>query len=283
MPDQLTKFADDLFSAVHGYIKRSLEPLRSRVETLEKMAPAKDGRDASPEAIAEAVELAVGRLPPAKDGASGVDGKSVDMDEIERMVHRAVAQLPKPMDGKDGIDGAPGQRGLDGRDGKDGEPGRDALATDILPSIDVTRSYPRGTFASHAGALIRSTRTTDPITGGVEVAGWQVIFDPVVKNAMVQSADDPRSFESKSFTALGKETSEGFYIPTLIDRGVFSYDKAYTEGDVVTWAGSMWIAQKPSQKIAPGGSEGVWRLAVKHGRDGKDGVLLQKPATVKLS
>jgi integrin beta 3 len=44
----------------------------------------------------------------------------------------------------------------------------------------------------------------------------------------------------------------------------------YERGDVVTWGGSIFIAQrKPTGK--PGDPDSGWRLAVKHGRDGKDG------------
>ncbi|UHD44918.1 hypothetical protein LUX29_18110 [Aureimonas altamirensis] len=57
-------------------------------------------------------------------------------------------------------------------------------------------------------------------------------------------------------------------IPTIIDRGVYKAGQEYAQGDAVTWAGSLWIAQaKTSEK--PDSGQG-WRLAVKRGRDGKD-------------
>ena len=43
----------------------------------------------------------------------------------------------------------------------------------------------------------------------------------------------------------------------------------YSQGDSVTYGGSMWIA-KCDTDLAPGGGNDDWRLAVKRGRDGKD-------------
>jgi hypothetical protein len=70
MNDQLTKFADELFSAVHGYLARCLEPLRKRMEALEARAPDRGA-----------------------DGKDGIDG----------------APGMKGIDGRDGKDGDPGR------------------------------------------------------------------------------------------------------------------------------------------------------------------------------
>lgn len=64
-------------------------------------------------------------------------------------------------------------------------------------------------------------------------------------------------------------------LPIVIDRGVFSEGKTYEPGDGVTWAGSFWIAQENTTE-KPDSAKG-WRLAVKKGRDGKDGKI--EPAT----
>ena len=57
-------------------------------------------------------------------------------------------------------------------------------------------------------------------------------------------------------------------IPTIIDRGVYKAGETYAQGDAVTWAGSLWIAQEKTAE-KPDSGQG-WRLAVKRGRDGKD-------------
>ncbi len=56
----------------------------------------------------------------------------------------------------------------------------------------------------------------------------------------------------------------------VLDAGVWKDGAAYAEGDGVTWAGSFWIAQADTS-AKPGGEGEDWRLAVKRGRDGKDG------------
>jgi collagen type III alpha len=59
-------------------------------------------------------------------------------------------------------------------------------------------------------------------------------------------------------------------VPVALDRGVYRPDVLYQKGDGVTWAGSWWIAQAPTQ-AKPGDGATAWRLAVKAGRDGKPG------------
>jgi len=55
----------------------------------------------------------------------------------------------------------------------------------------------------------------------------------------------------------------------VLERGVYSASRAYEAGDAVTWAGSLWIAQRATS--AKPETDDSWRLAVKRGRDGKDG------------
>lgn len=45
-------------------------------------------------------------------------------------------------------------------------------------------------------------------------------------------------------------------------RGVFAEGESYRKGDVVTHSGSLWIAQKQTDKRPPGNG---WVLAVKQG------------------
>jgi hypothetical protein len=135
-------------------------------------APGKDGRDGidgKDGAVGEKGEPGIN----GKDGAPGLDGKPGERGE------KGVDGL----NGKDGAVGSDGKDGRDGRDGKDGaagvrgekgDPGRDALAIDILPTIDETKSYPRGTFAEYRGGTIRAIRNTDPITGDLASAGWSI-------------------------------------------------------------------------------------------------------------
>jgi hypothetical protein len=80
--------------------------------------------------------------------------------------------------------------------------------------------------------------------------------------------DGERSFTIKF--QRGEEIKEfAFRIPVVLDRGVFKQERAYERSDGVTYGGSWWIAQRDAPEGKPGFG-GDWRLAVKHGRDGKD-------------
>jgi hypothetical protein len=259
MSERFAKFADDLFAAVEGYLARSLAPLLARLGQLEQRTPERgkdgvDGKDASPEAIAEAVQAAIAILPPAKDG---VDGKSVEPAEVERLVEQAVAALPK---GLDGIDGAPGPKGLDGRDGKDGLDGRDAAVIQPLPFIDTTRSYPSGTWAKHARGLWLARSVTEGMNG------WDCIVAGVA--ALDISSDGLRTFTIKAMLSDGQTDETTVVLPTIVYKGAWAAGD-YTPGDIVSWDGSMWHCEQPTSE-RPGTA--AWKLCVKHGRDGKDGV-----------
>lgn len=77
-----------------------------------------------------------------------------------------------------------------------------------------------------------------------------------------------------------KESS--IVLPVNIDRGIYSESKQYEAGDSVTWAGSYWIAQRATS-LKPDSADSGWRLAVKRGRDGKDGRNgIDKTAPVRI-
>lgn len=51
--------------------------------------------------------------------------------------------------------------------------------------------------------------------------------------------------------------------------GIYAAGQEYMTGDVVTWGGSMWIAERDTS-AKPDTADSGWRLAVKKGRDGKN-------------
>ncbi|MGF6986542.1 hypothetical protein QFZ99_006083 [Paraburkholderia atlantica] len=60
-----------------------------------------------------------------------------------------------------------------------------------------------------------------------------------------------------------------FVFPLLIYRRVFVQGQLYEPGDMVTWAGSVWHCNEPTD-VKPDADARAWTLAVKRGRDGKD-------------
>lgn len=196
--------------------------------------------------------------------------KALTLDEVQPLLDQlkddVLRSIPEPVDGKDGKDGADGkdgENGLDGKDGIDGRDGKDANEIEILPTIEFDKSYPRGTYATHNGGLLRAYQVT---TGE---HGWEVIVNGISSFDLIKS-DDERTVTLETKATDGTTKSLELSIPALLDKGVFREGEAYKSGDCVTWGGSMWIAQKDNTEGKPGESKD-WRLSVKKGRDGRDG------------
>jgi hypothetical protein len=234
-------------------------------EVVKMVPPAKDGKDGADGKNGEVdyarvvADVAKMFTPPKDgvDGRDGVDGKDADPAAIMQMVKDAVSLIPKVMDGRNGEDG---------RDGRDGEPGKDAFAIEVLSGIDSERKYQRGTWASHKGGLWSARAPTDGMTG------WDNIVVGIAD--IEQEVKSEREFVLKCQLSNGVERVLTFKTAALLDRGVFKAGDEYEAGDVVTWDGCMWIAQKDTQD-KPKESD-AWRLSVKKGRDGRDGVRGEK-------
>jgi hypothetical protein len=227
-----------------------MEELVKQLEArLEELAAAVAKRmDDREEAIRSHIAEVIRSLPEPVAGKDGADGKDgVDGKDGEN-----------GKDGRDGVDGKDGEKGLDGRDGVDG---RDALALEILPAIDTEKAYPRGTYATHNGGLWRSYEKTNGMRG------WECIVDGVADIYVSQS---DREVTTAVRMASGKQSVHKARFAGVLEKGVYKHGDQYEQGDGVTWAGSYWIAQKDGPTEKPGEGDG-WRLAVKRGRDGKDG------------
>lgn len=200
--------------------------------------------------IASEVEKRVSELPKPRDGEPGKDGESVDPAEVQRMVseavEKAIAAIPVPKDGTDG---------KDGRDGKDGV----GLASAII---------------DRAGELVVTltngeTRNLGPVVGKDGAPGKDGA-DGFGFDDLEASYDGEKTVTLK-FTKGERVKEFAFTLPVVIDRGIYAEGKEYKAGDGATWAGSFWIAQKDTSSKP--GEGGDWRLAVKKGRDGRDGVV----------
>jgi hypothetical protein len=151
------------------------------------------------------------------------------------------------------------------RDGRDGEDGRDAYELDVLPAIDFSRNYRRGTVAQHQGGLWRAYANTQG------AHGWGCVVDGI--NAVSVTRDSERGFTVRIVRSSDTTDATSFVMPVLIYRGVHQAGRIYEEGDVVTWAGSLWHCNEPTD-TKPEADGGAWTLAAKRGRDGKDMRLL---------
>jgi hypothetical protein len=258
-------FGKEIVGVVKSYLAKELAPISARLDALEKrveaiptpvdlsedLAALKAAVDAIvipdlpeipvlpdiPAIVADAVNDAVAAIPTPRDG------KSVTIDDVTPLiaaeVEKCVGDIPRPRDGE------PGRDGLDVKEMFRAEGGR-LIA---VMSDGTTRDL--GVFVGKDG---------NPGKPGADGFG----FDD-----MDVSYDGEKTITLRF--AKGERTKEfAFEIPVVIDRGVFREGSEYKAGDGVTWAGSFWIAQKHTCAKPDTGED--WRLSVKRGRDGRDGM-----------
>lgn len=175
-------------------------------------------------------------------------------------------------------------RGKDGEPGRsiEGPRGRDAIEIQILPGIDEARSYPEGVCARWRGGVIRSERQTQAVVDGdIAAAGWSVMLEGIAEETE-EVVDEGRHLERRTFYTSGRSFVRKVRSASVLDRGVWR-EGAFEKGDGVTYAGSFFIAQRDTQSSDKPGQSDAWRLAVKRGRDGQNGKLIDNtPRTVKL-
>jgi hypothetical protein len=195
------------------------------------------------------------------------DGKSVTLDEVKPLiddaVSKAVAAIPVPEDGKDGADVM------------------DAVI-DRLGHLILTFSNGK---TKDVGQVVGDDGVDCDFDGvwkliNAKLDSWPKPKDGMGFDDLSVEYDGERTF--KFVMTRGTETKEyAFDIPVLIYRDLYSDAKTYVRGDSVTWDGSIWHAQVDGAKEKPGtGKE--WRLAVKKGKPGKDGVMTVPRANVPV-
>jgi hypothetical protein len=295
-------FGEEIVGIVRGHVSRELEPLRAenaelrrRLDAVELRQPlAGEKGDPGPAGIGLAgamidrsgvliLTLSDGRTHElgevvgkdgrdgvngadgarGADGRNGVDGTSADMEAISEQVRAIVADavpaLPPPAKGERG---EPGERGESGEAGQPGERGADGIgvmgaAIDRDGELFLTLSD--GTVRELGPVLGKDGLPGAPGRDGLDGFGFEDLS---------VEYDGERGFTLKF--VRGERTKEfAFALPVMIDRGVYKEGQTYSAGDTVTWAGSVWIAQKETA-AKPDTPDGGWRLSVKRGRDGKD-------------
>jgi hypothetical protein len=72
--------------------------------------------------------------------------------------------------------------------------------------------------------------------------------------------------------ARGEKTKEfKFALPSPVYKEVYRPEETYFFGDMVSFGGSIWSCMVPATTTKPGQGNPHWKLACKHGRDGRDG------------
>jgi hypothetical protein len=258
-----------LFRAISGFISEIFNSIAAKVDALDALIksiplPQKgDKGDPGEKGMqGEKGESIVG-----PKGDRGDPGESIVGPKGDKGDHGERGEKGDP-----GPAGPQGEKGISGESivgpvGPAGSPGRDAMQIDLLPAIDLSKSYPRGTFARYDGGIIHSYRDTIP--GEVfDKSGWEVAVRGWV-DFTVDLGSDFRTFMIGT-RGTGEETKQTLIsLPVMLYRGVYAPGE-YSCGDVVTWGGSAWHCQADKTISVPG-KNADWKLMVKEGQRGKDG------------
>lgn len=193
--------------------------------------------------LREDLQAVIDEIPAPKDGATVEEL----LPQIEAAISDKMADItPKP--------------GVDGRDGKDGVDGKDAPQIEILPDIDMEKSYPRGTFAQHNGGVIRAWQQTQG------EKGWETVWNGVSRVEIEQS--DARRAVIALYMTDGSKVEKTFNFPGMIYKRVYRAGDTYNQGDTATFGGSLWYCNTDDTDEKPGVGK-CWTLCAKKGRDGK--------------
>lgn len=305
--EQIKAMVAELAPVIREFVAKEAAPLVRRIAELEARQPERGERGANGR---DGVDGAPGRDGidgrDGADGRDGVDGKdglpgergadgaSATDEQIAVAVARFLEANPPAAgkDGRDGVDGAAGRDGVDGRDGKDGADG--VAGRDGANGVDGAPGEKGADGADGvglAGAVIdRSGDLVVTLTNGEHKNLGPVLGKdgangrdgadgaPGAKGADGRDGIDGLGFDDLDLIEderglhlrfIRGTVIKEFVLPVVIDRGVWR-EGPYVKGSGTSWAGSFWIAQRDTS-AKPDTPDSGWRLAVKRGRDGKDG------------
>lgn len=247
-----------LLDRIDALEKRPTEPdnvviLQLVKEEIAKIPPPENGKDADPEQVAslvaEQVERAVAALPVPQDG------KSIGVEDVAPLiaeeVGKAVATIPAPRSIKGVIVNREGQAVFTYSDGTTENigqvAGKDGADVD-WPTVEMK-------LREMVDAIPRPKDGKDGRDG----------FS--LEDFDIKRGDDQRTL---IFCFEGKEAGYEYEMTLQhpIYCGVFKEGQDYMPGDMVTWGGSLWHCNEATKEKP---EAGPWTLAVKKGRDGKDG------------
>jgi integrin beta 3 len=234
--------------------------------------PGKDGADGAPG-------------PKGEKGDTGAAGKDAEPITKAQLVE-ALKAMPEVLleavaEYLSANPPAPGKDGVNGRDGKDAEPINEEMIARAVASHIALNPPAAGRDGRDGLPGLPGAKGEDGKHGrdGLDLSNFSAELDPDGRTVLLTLKNGDR-VEHAHLT-----------FPVVIDRGVFretgqESGAQYERGDGVTYGGSFWIAQKDSPTGKPGepGADG-WRLAVKRGRDGRDGAAgkdFSPPKPVKL-
>lgn len=238
MQPDFDKTAAAMVAGTEKAIAAAVAPLLRRIETLEARPLPERGEKGEAGDRGHKGE-------PGRDGV-GLAGALIDRSGVLvlTLTDGTTRELGVVV-GKDGADGSPGEKGERGEPGERGESGPMGEPGGIGP-------------AGEKGMDGRDGRDGTNGRDGFSLEDFDV-----------EAGEDGRTVTLKFEQGDVRHCYE-LVFPVVLDRGVFKAGETYQPGDAVTWGGSLWIAQKETGE-KPDAPDSGFRLAVKRGRDGKDG------------
>jgi hypothetical protein len=257
-------------------LKSEIDSMRSQIKSLDVQYLD------IPAFVKTEIASAVGAIPAPKDGEPG---QSVDPEEVRAMVKAAVDDIPKPQDGrsvtvddvgpvllelvtkavealpkpKDGVSVVDALVDRDGHLVQTFSDGRTKVCAVVVgkDGRDVDMEAVKSLVVSEVAKIPPPKDGKDGRDGRLDGGEITLVdLDPCTKQ-----------FQFSDGTPV--KGSSLVPVPHLEDAGVWREDVTYRKGDGVSFGGSFFIAQKDN----PGKPEtdDSWRLAVKRGRDGRNG------------
>jgi hypothetical protein len=245
-------------------VSKELIELRAKAEEIEARAPEKGDKGDNGPTLEEL-------LPPLLEATRGlVDPVVVEMKneasllagELRQQVSDVIAAIPAVKDGDKG---------------DKGDEGKSVTVDEVLavlqPSIDATlakwETQAERRFFDFCERAIASMPKPKDGADGLKLSDATLEFDG--KRTYTLTLKDGE-------TALQSTVK----IPAILDAGYWNEGRKFETGDVVTCAGSAWIAQKDTDTRPEVGNPD-WRLAVRKGRDHRHVELPKsEPKPVKL-
>lgn len=216
-------------------------------------------------------------------GKDGQDGKSITKQEVEAAVAAYFAANIEKLRGDAGTNGKDGKDGKDGQSVK-GERGERGEKGDAIKG---DKGDPGEGIKGERGADGKSV-TMEDVQVWLEASFAKWALD--VERRMIAMAEKaierlpaPRDgkdgigvasfeFDADSCMLLAKTADEKvirFRLPVPQYKGIWRA-QSYEKGNMLTLAGSMWIALRDAEGSDKPGTSDAWQQCVKKGRDGRD-------------
>lgn len=241
-------------AGVHDYIARALLPLIQRIAALERRAPERGEKG---EPGASGIDGLPGdKGPPGADGNAGASVLIGDvMAQLKPEFDQFLAALPVPKDGKDGAAG---------------KAGASVTVDDLAPIMESALAKWALDFERRAHDILQRAidRMTLPKDGKDGAAGNDGRDTLAMTGISVEIQEDGRTLEV-TCESNGQRFVKTARISSMLYRGVYQAERAYERGDCVTFGGSVFVALEDTKSKPE--SDKTWQLAVKRGRDGRDG------------